>query len=78
MGSAAARATELEMMKLQKQRTRILVVCISANLSNEIVVIFVCADPKPDDQIAVLLCNSTIMIANSHGPYVFNKRLELH
>jgi hypothetical protein len=47
-------------------------------LSDEIVVVFVCADPKPDDEIAVLLCNSAIMIADSHGPDIPNKWLELH
>ena len=36
------------------------------------------ANPKPDDEIAMLLCNSTIMIADSHGPDVPDKRLELH
>jgi hypothetical protein len=78
MPSAAARATVLEMMKLQKPRTRILGVNISANLSNEIVVVFVCADPKPDHEVAVLLCNSAITIADSRGPDVSNKWLELH
>jgi hypothetical protein len=35
------------------------------------------ADPKPDDEIAMFLCNSAIVIANSHGPYVSDERLEL-
>ena len=46
-------------------------------LLDEIVVLFVCANPKPDDEIAVLLCNSTIVIADSHRTYVAGKRLEL-
>ena len=49
-----------------------------AKLSDQIVVVFVCADSKPDDEIAVLLCNSAVMIANSCRPDVFDKRLELH
>ncbi len=49
-----------------------------AKLSDEIIVIFVRADPKPDDEIAVLLCNSAVMIADSHGPDVSDKRFELH
>jgi hypothetical protein len=49
-----------------------------SQLSHEVVVIFVRADPKPDDQIAMLLCNRTIMIADSHRPDVADKRLELH
>jgi hypothetical protein len=28
-----------------------------------VVVFFVCSDPKPDHEIAVLLCNSAIVIA---------------
>ena len=68
----------LEIMKLQKTRVRIRELCILANLSKEIVVVFVCADPKPDDEIPVLLCNSAIMIADSHGPDISAKRLELH
>jgi hypothetical protein len=47
-------------------------------LVNEIVVVLVRADPKPDDEITMLLCNSTIMITDSHGPDVCDKRLELH
>jgi hypothetical protein len=44
---------------------------------DEVVVVFVRADPKPDDEIAVLLCNSAIVIADSHRPDVASKRLEL-
>jgi hypothetical protein len=51
---------------------------ILAKLSNQIVVVFVRADPEPDDDIAMLLCNSATMIADSHGPDVSNKRFELH
>jgi hypothetical protein len=47
-------------------------------LSDEIIVVFARADPKPDDEIAVLECKSAIMIANPHGPDVSDKRLELH
>jgi len=36
------------------------------------------ADPKPDDEIAVLLRNSAIMIADPYGPDVSKQRLELH
>jgi hypothetical protein len=78
MSSVAARATVLEMMKLQKARSRILEVCISANLSNEIVVVFVRADPKPDHEITVLLGNDAIVIADSNRPGVSNKWLKLH
>ena len=38
---------------------------ILAKLSHEIVVVFVCTDPKPDDEIAVLLGNSAMVIADS-------------
>jgi len=36
------------------------------------------ADPKPDNKIAVLPCNSAIVIADSHRPDVSDKWLELH
>jgi len=35
-------------------------------LPDEIVVFFVGADPKPDDQIAMLLCDSAIVIPDSN------------
>ena len=50
---------------------------ILAKLSDEIVIVFVRADPKPDDEIAMLLGNSTIMVADSHGPDVSDKRFKL-
>ena len=37
-----------------------------AKLSDQIVVVFVCADPKPDDQIPMLLRNSAIVISDSY------------
>jgi hypothetical protein len=50
---------------------------MSANISNEVVVVFVRADPKPDDKIAVFLRNSAIVISDSHRPHVSDKWLEL-
>ena len=47
-------------------------------LVNEIVVLLVRADPKPDDKIVMPLRDGTIMIADSHRPNVPDKRLELH
>jgi hypothetical protein len=47
-------------------------------LSNQVVVVFLRADPKPDDQIAMLLGKSAIVITDSHGPDVSDKRLERH
>jgi hypothetical protein len=41
------------------------------------VVFFLCADPKPDDEIAVLLCHRAIMISNSDRPHVADKRFDL-
>ena len=35
-------------------------------LPDEIVVIFVGADPKSDDEISVLLCNSAVVIPDSN------------
>ena len=35
-------------------------------LPDEVVVFFVGADPKPDDEIAVLLCHRAIVISYSH------------
>jgi hypothetical protein len=46
-------------------------------LVNEIVVVLVRADPKPDDQIAVLLRNSAIVISDSYRPHISDKRFEL-
>jgi hypothetical protein len=45
---------------------------------DEVVVVFVRADPKPDDEIAVFLRNSAIVIADSYGPDISDKRFELH
>ena len=45
---------------------------------NEIVVVFVRADPKPDDEITVLLGNSAIVISDSYRPDISDKRFELH
>jgi hypothetical protein len=36
-----------------------------SHLSHEIVIVFVRADPKPDDEIAMLLGKSAIVIADS-------------
>jgi len=47
-------------------------------LLDEVVVVFVRADPKPDDEIAVFLRNSAIVIADSYGPDISDKRFELH
>jgi hypothetical protein len=47
-------------------------------LSNEVVVVFVCADPKPDDNLTMLLRKSAIVIADSDRPDIFDERLELH
>jgi hypothetical protein len=47
-------------------------------LVDEIVVLFVRADPKPDDEITVLLGNSAIVITDSYRPDISDKRLELH
>jgi len=47
-------------------------------LVNEIVVVLVRADPKPDDEVAVFLRNGAIVIADSYRPDVSDKRLELH
>jgi len=47
-------------------------------LSDEVVVFFVRADPEADNKITVLLCNRTIVISDSDGPNVADKRLELH
>ena|ERR1041385_222529 len=49
-----------------------------SQLSNEIVVVFVRADPKPDHEITVLLGNDAIVIADSNRPGVSNKWLKLH
>ena len=46
-------------------------------MSHEIVIIFVRTDPKPHDEIAVLLCDRAIMIADSHRPDVSDKGLEM-
>ena len=37
-----------------------------SKLLDEIVVFFVCADPKPDDEITVFLRNSAIVIPDSY------------
>jgi hypothetical protein len=47
-------------------------------LLDEAVVVFVRADPKPDDEIALFLRNSSIVISDSCGPDVSDKRFELH
>jgi len=47
-------------------------------LSDEVVVVFVRTDPKPDHEIAVSLRNSAIVVADSRGPDVSDKRFELH
>ena len=49
-----------------------------AKLSDQTIVVFVRADPKPDDEIAVFLRNSAIVIADSHKPDISDKRFELH
>ena len=49
-----------------------------AKLSGQTIVVFVRADPKPDDEIAVFLRNSAIVIADSYGPDISDKRFELH
>ena len=49
-----------------------------AKLSDQSIVVFVRADPKPDDEIAVFLRNSAIVIADSHKPDISDKRFELH
>ncbi len=49
-----------------------------AKLSDQTIVVFVRADPKPDDEIAVFLRNSAIVVADSHGPDISDKRFELH
>jgi hypothetical protein len=36
------------------------------------------ADPKPDNEIAVFLRNSAIVVTDSHGPDISDKRFELH
>jgi len=36
-----------------------------SQLPHEVVIVFVCADPKPDDEIVVHLGNSAIVIADS-------------
>jgi hypothetical protein len=36
------------------------------------------ADPKPDNEIAMLLCNGAIVITYSHGPDVSDERFKLH
>ena len=51
---------------------------ILPELVNEIVVVLVRADPKPDDEIAAFLRNSAIVVADSHGPDISDKRFELH
>jgi hypothetical protein len=38
----------------------------------------VCADPKPDDEIAMFLRNSAIVIADSYAPDISDKRFEVH
>jgi hypothetical protein len=47
-------------------------------LPGKFVVFLAGTDPKPDDQIAVLLCHRAIVISDSDLPDVSNKRLELH
>ena len=49
-----------------------------AKLSDQTIVVFVRADPKPDDEIAVFLRNSAIVISDSHEPDISDKRFELH
>ena len=49
-----------------------------AKLSGQTIVVFVRADPKPDDEIAVFLRNSAIVISDSYGPDISDKRFELH
>ena len=49
-----------------------------AKLSDQSIVVFVRADPKPDDEIAVFLRNSAIVISDSYGPDISDKRFELH
>jgi hypothetical protein len=36
------------------------------------------SDPKPDDEITVFLPNGAIVIADSYGPDISDKRFELH
>ena len=48
-----------------------------AKLSDQTIVVFVRADPKPDDEIAVFLRNSAIVISDSHEPDISDKRFEL-
>ena len=50
---------------------------ILTELFNKIVVFLVCADPEPDDEIAVFLRNSAIVISDSYGPDISDKRFEL-
>jgi hypothetical protein len=47
-------------------------------LPDELVVFFVAADPKPDDQLTVAASESAIMISDPHGPNIPTERLELH
>ena len=49
-----------------------------AKLSDEIIVVLVRPDPKPDNEIAVFLRNSAIVISDSHEPDISHKRFELH
>jgi hypothetical protein len=49
-----------------------------SQLSHEVVVFFVCADPKPHDKVTFSTRQSAIMITDPNGPNIRGQRLELH
>jgi hypothetical protein len=52
--------------------------CISANLLDEIVVVLIGADPKPDDQIRLTTSESPTVISDSGRPNISHEWFELH
>jgi len=51
---------------------------IFSTISCALTVVLVRVDPKTDDEIALLLHNGAMVIADLHGPNISDKRIELH
>lgn len=50
----------------------------SVKSPHEVVVFFMCADPEPDNELAIATRKRSIMISDPHRPDVNAERLELH
>ena len=46
-------------------------------LLNELVILFVAANPKPDHQLTITARKRAIMISDPHGPNIRAERLKL-